>query len=62
VNLKQYKKLSVPEKLLALADTMEVTARRCTENLLIKDTWVQESFQGTADRLRELHAELIRKQ
>jgi len=57
---KKYKKLSVPEKLLALADSMETTAMSCRGNMLIRDTWVEESFLGTADRLREIHAELTR--
>jgi hypothetical protein len=53
-----YKKLSPRKKILALAKAMDQEAKRCDANLLLAGTWVQDTFRGTADRLRELEQEL----
>lgn len=55
---KDYKKLPPLEKLRVLFGVMDAQAMRCDENVLLRKTWVQESFWGTADRLREIYAEL----
>jgi hypothetical protein len=42
------------QKLIELAKACEETAVRCDSNVLLAKTWVQESFTGLAERLREL--------
>jgi hypothetical protein len=48
--------MTVKEKrqLIELAKACEQTAARCDNNVLLAKTWVQESFAGLAERLREL--------
>ena len=53
----QYKQLPPRQKLLALAQALDDSASRC-DNMLLKGTWVEDTFIGTAQRLRELCKEL----
>jgi hypothetical protein len=57
----QYKKLPPMQKLIALADALETSVEACNRNMLLKDTWVQDTLAGTAERLRELYLELLKE-
>jgi hypothetical protein len=58
---KQYEKLSPRLKLIVLAQALETLVEACNQNMLLKDTWVQDTFAGTAERLRELYLELLKE-
>jgi hypothetical protein len=53
-----YEKLTPKQKAIAVADALDDCARRCADNMLVAGTWVEKSFTGAAERLRELSEEI----
>lgn len=58
MSVDQLNKLAPHERALAIADVLDETAVRCRSNALIAGSWVEQSFKGAAERLRELAADL----
>jgi len=53
VTIKKWRKLPPYEQAIAIAELLEKCAKRC-EGVILRDSWVETSFQGAAERLREL--------
>jgi hypothetical protein len=55
---KDYEDMTAKEKLIYLALVVDEAAARCGDNFLTAGTWIEEAFEGIAERLREIASEM----
>jgi hypothetical protein len=56
--LAQFHKMSPQEQIMALAEALRDSAARCKTNFLTSGTWIEQTFDGAADRLDEIYNNL----
>jgi hypothetical protein len=61
MNAEELRALPIRQRLTELERKVRAQAERCEENILLSGTWVQDTFEGIADRLEEIVEDLAEK-